>query len=111
MAPRSCEETRALLPVDQAVVKGQAQRHDLAQGDLILVLPRHLPDRADGQDGCLARVQDGRAGVNPEDPDVCDGEGAAGEGLGARLPGPGRVPSVQSGRVREVQEGHTGPRP
>ena len=92
------------------MVEGEAQRHDLPQGDLVLVLPRHLAHGAQGQDGGLARVQDGRAGVDPEDADVGDGDGAAGEVRRTGLAGPGGVRQLGE-RRGELRRATAGPRP
>jgi hypothetical protein len=60
---------RALLAVDEAVIERQAERHDLAQRDLTLVLPRTAAHRADAEDsasggfrmGCRRRPRTSRS--------------------------------------------------
>ena len=78
------QEERRRLPVDQPVVEGQAQGHDVAQGHLALELPGPPLHGAEGEDGGLARVEDGHAGVHAEDADVGEGDGAAAQVVGVQ---------------------------
>ena len=84
------EEARGLLAVDEAMVERQRERHDLPQRDLPLELPRQAPHLAHGDDRRLPRVEDRRAGVDPEDADVRDRDRPAGEVGRARVPLPRR---------------------
>ena len=74
-SPTATRKREAALPVDQPVIEGQAQGHDIAQGDRALELPRSPLHGTDGEDGGLPGVEDGDACVHAEDPDVGHGDG------------------------------------
>src|SRR4051812_29825950 len=76
-----CQELRALLPVDETVVEGHRQLSDPARLDALVNSTADYPglpaDGSERQDRGFAWVEDRRAGVHAEYPDVRDGDRAA----------------------------------
>ena len=70
------EELGALGAVEDAVVAGEGDRHQVGGDDLAVADDRPLLDRADGEDRRLRRVDHRGEAVDPVHPQVGDGEGA-----------------------------------
>src|SRR5947209_550712 len=79
------EELRAGRAVNDAVVAGHRDAHQLADDDLAVADDRAGRHRADGEDGGLRRVDDRRELVYAEHAEVADGEGRAGVLFGLEL--------------------------
>ena len=64
--------------VDDAVIAGQGDGHHTGEGDAaVLLLDRLAPDRADGEDGGVRRVDDGGEFANAIHAEIGNRGGAA----------------------------------
>ena len=109
------EVAAAELAVDEPVVEAEREGGDPARLDALAAVgrrddPRASGHRAEREDRRLARVEDGRAGVDAEDADVGDRDRAAGHvgGLGAALAGGG---GEGADRLGELAHRHARRRP
>src|SRR5262245_43758347 len=74
------QQLRAQRAVDDPVVAGEGDRHDLADDDLPFLDDGDLADVAHGEDGALGRIDDRRELPDPHHAQVRDREGR-GRGL------------------------------
>ena len=74
------KERRGGGTIDVPVVESQRKGGDISRLDPLIGTSTHYPrppvDRAETQDCALARVDDRRTGIDSEDPDIGDREGA-----------------------------------
>lgn len=85
------------------MVKAQCQLGDLADLNLVPVHSGLGASRTEGEDCCLAGIQDWGAGVDAKHPHVGDGDGAVSHLGGGYLPGPGRLGQVTQGACEVTQ--------
>ena len=75
----ACQELGALSAVEDSVVAGESDVHQLRGKDLPAPHRRFFPDRPNGEDACLGGVDDRGKVAYPEHPQVGDREGPTGE--------------------------------